>query len=215
MNIVIGNQKGGVGKSTLCILLANYLALVHEKESLILDLDFQSSITSLWEKDRANFDNPALYEVLDLDIGSFEKVKDKLHQVDGHVIIDLPGKMDDNELVPIYQCADLVICPFAYDKVSFESTLVFAQIVHHLNKRVPIAFIPNRLKAGVRYEIKTQVNAVLRKFGKVFPELPDRIAFQRIDTLSIPGDINAIVRMTFDAIHNHYLTVTGNTHGEN
>ena len=215
MNIVIGNQKGGVGKSTLCILLANYLALIHEKESLILDLDFQSSITSLWEKDRANFDNKALYEVVNLELDEFDHVKNKLRQVHGHVIIDLPGKMDDNELIPIYRFADLVICPFGYDKVSFESTLVFAQIVLHLNKSVPIAFIPNRLKAGVHYELKAQVNGVLKKFGKVFPELPDRIAFQRIDTLSIPGEIDAFVRITFDAIHNHHLTAAGRTHGEN
>ncbi len=216
MKIVIGNQKGGAGKSTLCILLANYLSLVHQDECLILDLDFQSSITSLWEKDRANFDNPALYEVVDLELEAFEKVKDKLKQVNGQVIIDLPGKMDDNQLIPIYQSAELVICPFAYDKVSFESTLVFTQIVQHLNKSVPIAFVPNRLKAGVRYEIKTQVNKVLCKFGKVFPELPDRVAFQRIDTLGIPEEIKPIVCSTFGAIHHHYLTGTNKkSHGEN
>jgi chromosome partitioning protein len=215
MNIVIGNQKGGVGKSTLCILLANYLTIVQESECLILDLDFQRSISSLWNRDRSNFDNPALYEVLDIELEAFANFKDKLQQVDGHVIIDLPGKMDDNELIPIYQCADLVICPFAYDKVSFESTLVFAQIVKHLNKTVPLAFIPNRLKSGVRYEIKSQVNEVLRKFGKVFPELPDRVAFQRIDTLSIPEDIEDLVHKTFDAIHNLHLTVIKPHHGEN
>ena len=215
MNIVIGNQKGGVGKSTLCILLANYLALVQEAECLILDLDFQSSISSLWNRDRANLDNPSLYEVLDLELEAFKNFKDKLTQVDGHIIIDLPGKMDDNALVPIYQCADLVICPFAYDKVSFESTLVFAQIVRHLNKNVPIAFIPNRLKSGVRYDLKVQVNDVLRKFGELFPELPDRIAFQRIDTLSIPEEIEELVRKTFDAVHNHHLTVIKKHHDEN
>ena len=115
MNIVIGNQKGGVGKSTLCILLANYLTLVQESECLILDLDFQRSISSLWNRDRANLDNPSLYEVLDLELEAFKNFKDKLQQAEGHVIIDLPGKMDDNELIPIYQCADLVICPFACD----------------------------------------------------------------------------------------------------
>ena len=115
MNIVIGNQKGGVGKSTLFILLANYLALVQDSECLILDLDFQSSISSLWNRDRANFDNPSLYEVLDLELEAFKNFKYKLNQSEGHVIIDLPGKMDDNKLIPIYQCADLVICPFACD----------------------------------------------------------------------------------------------------
>ena len=164
MNIIIGNQKGGVGKSTLCILLANYLSLIRNSECLILDLDFQGSIRSLWEKDRANFDNPPLYEVLNFDLTSFEKFKDQLHQVTGHIIIDLPGKMDDNALVPVYQSADLVLCPFSYDKICFESTGVFAQVIRHLNKEVPMVFIPNRIKAGVKYEILTKVNEVLSGF---------------------------------------------------
>ncbi len=205
MKIVIGNQKGGAGKSTLCVLLANYLSLLHKVECLILDLDFQSSIASLWEKDRANFDNEPLYEVVDLDLDGYEGIENKLNDVDGHIIIDLPGKMDDNELIPIYQSAELVICPFAYDRVSFESTLVFTQIIKHLNSVVPLIFIPNRLKAGVRYETKTQVNEVLSKFGYLCPELPDRIAFQRINTLSIPEDIKTSVSVVFDKIYHKFL----------
>jgi len=214
MKTVIGNQKGGAGKSTLCVLLANYLSLVHKSECLVLDLDFQSSIASLWEKDRANFDNEPLYEVVDLDLEGYAAIQDKLNDVDGHVIIDLPGKMDDNELIPIYQNAELVICPFAYDKVSFESTLVFAQIIKHLNASVPIVFVPNRLKAGVKYETKTQVNEVLLKFGKVSPVLPDRIAFQRINTMSIPEEISDVVADTFDMIYNEFLVSDVLTNGK-
>lgn len=205
MKIVIGNQKGGAGKSTLCVLLANYLSLIQKENCLILDLDFQSSIASLWEKDRANFDNDPLYEVVDLDLEGFAEIQHKLQDVEGHVIIDLPGKMDDNELIPIYQSAELVICPFAYDKVSFESTLVFAQIIKHLHADVPIVFIPNRLKAGVKYETKTQVKEVLLKFGRVSPELPDRIAFQRIDTMCIHEEIKGVVSTVFDMIYHEFL----------
>lgn len=208
MNIVIGNQKGGVGKSTLCILLANYLSLLHNSECLILDMDFQSSISSLWEKDRANFSNPALYEVLDLELDAFGKIKDKLIDANGHFIIDLPGKMDDNELIPIYHCANLVLCPFTYDKICFESTLVFAQVIRHLNKEVPIVFMPNRVKAGVRYELKTKVNEVLTSFGTVSPEFPDRVAFQRIDTLSVPVDIEDLVGAVFGGIYQNHFTKT-------
>ena len=205
MNIVIGNQKGGVGKSTLCILLANYLALDQHKECLILDMDFQHSISSLWEKDRANFSNPPLYEVADLDLGDFRDIRDKLAEATGHFIIDLPGKMDDNQLVPIYHAADLVLCPFTYDKICFESTLVFAQIIRHLNKKVPIIFLPNRVKAGVRYGLKTRVHEVLAKFGHVTKEFSDRVAFQRIDTLSIPEEVLDVVNGVFGDIYNGFI----------
>ena len=208
MNIVIGNQKGGVGKSTLCILFANYLSLIHETSCMILDLDFQSSISSLWENDRSNFSNPPLYEVLDLELEAFGKIQDKLIEANGHFIIDLPGKMDDNELVPIYKAANLVLCPFTYDKITFESTLVFAQVIRHLNKNVPIVFLPNRVKAGVRYELKSKVHAVLSRFGTVCPEFSDRVAFQRIDTLTIPEDIDDLVKSVFGSIYNQFFIKT-------
>lgn len=205
MNILIGNQKGGVGKSTLCILLANYLSLIQKKDCLILDMDFQSSINSLWEKDRANYDNPPLYDVVVIELNSFAEVKKKIQKVKGAVLIDLPGKIDDNLLIPVYQSADLVICPFAYDKITFESTATFAQLVRHLNKKVPLVFIPNRLKSTVKYEIKSKVNEILGTFGQVAPELPDKVAFQRLDTISIPDDIEEHIRNSFDPLFNDYI----------
>ena len=41
--IVFANQKGGVGKSTLCILFANYLAW-KGKSVCIIDTDLQKTI---------------------------------------------------------------------------------------------------------------------------------------------------------------------------
>ena len=194
-----------MGKSTLCILLANYLSLIQKKECLILDMDFQSSIHSLWEKDRANYDNPPLYEVVVIELNSFPEIQKKISTVDGPILVDLPGKIDDNLLIPVYQSADLVICPFAYDKITFESTATFAQVVRHLNKKVPLVFIPNRLKAGVRYDIKSKVNEILDTFGQVTPELPDRVAFQRLDTVSIPDEITDQIQMVFEPICNQYI----------
>ena len=205
MNIVIGNQKGGVGKSTLCILFANYLALEQHVECLILDMDFQHSITAVWEKDRANFDNPPLYEVVELELSNFVGIREKLSEANGHFIIDLPGKMDDNQLIPIYRAADLVLCPFTYDKICFESTMVFTQIIKHLNKKVPVLFVPNRVKSGVRYELKSNVHKALSKFGRVIGEFSDRVAFQRIDTLSIPEDISDLVKGVFGGIYNSFI----------
>ena len=49
--IVFANQKGGVGKSTLCILLADYLAY-WKKDVCIIDTDLQQSATLQREQDR-------------------------------------------------------------------------------------------------------------------------------------------------------------------
>ncbi|MGL4734476.1 MAG: ParA family protein [Enterovibrio sp.] len=44
--ISFANQKGGVGKSTLCIQLAFYLALKKKKRVLVLDMDGQGNTSS-------------------------------------------------------------------------------------------------------------------------------------------------------------------------
>ncbi len=205
MNIVIGNQKGGVGKTTHAILLSNYLVLEKKQELLILDLDFQRSIKTKWEKDLELFDNEPLYEVLQLDLTEISSIFVNLGNVDGNIIFDLPGKIDDDNLVTVYQKADLVLCPFSYDKLTFESTLVFAQVVRHLNEKVPIVFLPNRLKKSVNYRIKVQVNQLLSQFGKIAPEVSDRIAIQRLDCFSISEEANQAIKSAYDFIISEYL----------
>lgn len=44
--ISFSNQKGGVGKSTLCIQQAFYLTLIEKKKVLVLDMDGQGNTSS-------------------------------------------------------------------------------------------------------------------------------------------------------------------------
>ena len=205
MNIVIGNQKGGVGKTTHAILLSNYLVLEKQRELLILDLDFQGSIKNKWDQDLEIFDNEPIYEVLQFDLELFSSYFDKLNNINGYVVIDLPGKIDDNNLVTVYQQADVVICPFSYDKLTFESTIVFAQVIRHINMDVPIVFLPNRLKSTVNYSIKEKVNEVLSGFGQVAPEIADRITLQRLDCFTISSDSKEVVKDAYQWIYNSFL----------
>jgi chromosome partitioning protein len=205
MNIIIGNQKGGVGKTTHAILLANYLSLEKQKELLILDMDFQGSIKTKWDQDLEIFDNEPLYEVVQLDLESFSSIFDKLNSTAGYVLIDLPGKIDDNNLVLVFEQADVVICPFSYDKLTFESTIVFAQVIKHINMEVPIIFLPNRLKATVNYSIKKQVDQALSEFGTIAPVIPDRISLQRLDCFTISENALNAIEKTYEFIYNAYL----------
>ena len=52
MIILFGNQKGGCGKTTNCIQFANYL-VEKGKEVLVLDLDFQRSLSDRRKEDIA------------------------------------------------------------------------------------------------------------------------------------------------------------------
>lgn len=53
MIIVIGNQKGGAGKSTFTLLLANYLTMVKKRKVCIMDMDYQQSLSAKYEKARS------------------------------------------------------------------------------------------------------------------------------------------------------------------
>ena len=127
MKIVFGNQKGGVGKSTLCIMLTNYLTLVKDKEAVVLDMDFQKSIEERRLRDAGSFKGEMPYEVLAVDTGDYPQYAAQLNKIDDIVIIDLPGRLDDETLIPILKEADYVICPFDYEMSVFVSTMTFAK----------------------------------------------------------------------------------------
>lgn len=63
--IVFANQKGGVGKSTLCILLADYLAY-WKKDVCIIDTDLQQSATLQREQDKQTFGEEEPYSIQSL-----------------------------------------------------------------------------------------------------------------------------------------------------
>lgn len=206
MKIVVANQKGGVGKSTTCILLANYLALEKKDNVIILDMDFQDSIYSRWEKEKELYANDPLYEVIKMEVEEYPKYKVHIDSLQGgHVIMDMPGRLDTNELIAVYQDAEVIVCPFAYEKMTFESTMFFVQVAKHVNPQVKIVFLPNRLKSSVNYELKAAVDEQLAQFGTVAPALPDRVGFQRIDTVSISSDIRGVLDNSFGYIYNEYL----------
>ena len=66
--IVFANQKGGVGKSTLCMLFANYLAW-KKQDVCLIDTDLQKTIMMQRKKDREIYeDMEEPYTVQDLDV---------------------------------------------------------------------------------------------------------------------------------------------------
>ena len=63
MIILIGNQKGGAGKSTLTLLLANFLTSQKNCNVTVLDMDYQQSLVEKFERAKL-LENPEAYQVL-------------------------------------------------------------------------------------------------------------------------------------------------------
>lgn len=205
MIIIIGNQKGGCGKSTLVLLLANYLTLVKKCKVTVLDTDYQQSVSQKFQKAKI-LENVEPYEVLALELETYPDMREVIAANPKDIaLIDLPGKLDDDGLLPVFKSADLVICPFAYDEFSFESTILFSVVLRKINPEVRIVYVPNRVKANVKYETQTDVDAQLAKFGVVTQALPDRIDFQRVNTFQIPISVYPVILPVFDKIFKDHI----------
>jgi chromosome partitioning protein len=201
MNILIGNQKGGCGKSTLALLLANFLTRVKGVKVTLIDMDYQQSISQKYEKAKV-LENKEPYEVIAASLAHYPVIRGLIRETEKEVVLlDLPGKLDDDGLIPVFQSADLVICPFAYDEFSFNSTILFSVVLRKLSPEVPIMYVPNRVKANVRYETQLEVNTQLEKLGELTPPLPDRIDFQRVNTFMTPLAVVPILIPVFDKLY--------------
>jgi chromosome partitioning protein len=204
MNIIFGNQKGGVGKSTLCIMLANYLTLVKKKQVLVIDMDFQKSINEQRKFDltkNPERENSKPYEILVMDTEDYPKYAEQLKKLNDYILIDLPGRLDDESLIPILKDAHYIICPFFYEIKSVLSTLNFSKFVKFLDKNKAIFFVPNRLKAGTKYETKEDVDALLLGVGTITNGISDRVTLSRLSTFDITDEQKGIVEEVFDFLY--------------
>ncbi|MGF7079720.1 AAA family ATPase [Mucilaginibacter sp. UYCu711] len=205
MVIIIGNQKGGAGKSTLTLLLANYLALAKKCELTVMDMDYQQSLAQKYEKAKV-LENDEPYQVIAAGLEHFPDMAEVLGQNKNHIIlVDLPGKLDDDGLIPLFEAADLVLCPFAYDEFSYESTILFSVVLRKINPDVAIIYIPNRIKANVKYETQLEVNEQLAHFGEISDKIPDRIDVQRTNTQQTQLSVYPVIVPVFSKIFEQYI----------
>jgi chromosome partitioning protein len=205
MIIIIGNQKGGAGKSTLTLLLANFLTIAKKCKVTVIDMDYQQSIWQKYEKAKL-LENAEPYEVIAAELDQYPTLYEIFNASPKEItLIDLPGKLDDDGLIPVFQSADLVICPFSYDEFTFESTVLFSVVLGKINARVKVVYVPNRIKANVKYETQIDVDEQLANFGLVTTAIPDRIDFQRVNTFNTPLAIYPVIIPVFDEIYKDHI----------
>ncbi|NRF37558.1 ParA family protein [Pedobacter foliorum] len=206
MIILIGNQKGGVGKSTFTLLLANYLTQLRYCKVTVLDLDPQQSIVQQYQKAKL-LENKEPYEVRSASLEDFPTLLPALHlNPEELTLIDLPGRLDEDGLIPVVSSADLVLCPFCYDEFSFGSTVLFSVVLQKINPELELAYIPNRMMANLSDDTLQEVDRQLGKFGLVTYGLPDWIDFQWVNTLHTPEIVLPLVRRVMDQLFTRYLS---------
>ena len=132
IKVVFANQKGGVGKSTLCILFADYLAW-KGRPVCVIDTDLQKSVLMQRRKDAAihsGQDEP--YGVQDFDVAepdAMRQLVDSASEVEGFVLFDTPGNVSQDGLLPLFAGADFIVCPFDYEDKTLDSTGTFVSVL--------------------------------------------------------------------------------------
>ena len=208
--IVFANQKGGVGKSTLCMLFANYLAF-KRKDVCIIDTDLQKTILMQRRKDSTVFvDQEEPYSIQDFDIDdptAVQQLMESAAQVEGYVLFDSPGTVSEDGLVPMFVNADYIICPYEYEEKTLDSTGVFIQVMNQLRQSYPqmkakLFFVPNKIdvRIGTSEEMRMwkQTDEIFANFGKVTPRVTSRATLKRINTFELTNQQRDAVKDAFD-----------------
>jgi chromosome partitioning protein len=187
--ILFSNIKGGVGKTTLSAHFTEYLA-EHEYPVAAVDADLQASLSRHRERDvKEDPKRPLPWEVIKLNTFDGEKVKavvKKLKQVDGIIVVDCPGNLNDNNLSILFEAADFIVVPMAFDIDTIDATNIFINVVKKRSK-AKLLFLPNRINVseGRAQDLIIQEKNIkdLNKVGKVMPRIKQSVVIKRYTTI--------------------------------
>ena len=206
--IVFANQKGGVGKSTLCILLADYLAY-WKKDVCIIDTDLQLSATLQREQDKQTFGEDEPYSIQSFEVSNPKTMlalMENAQSQDGFVLFDAPGTIKDDGLAPMFIYADYIICPYEYEPKSLTSTRTFIKAIYRLRQLNPqmkaqIFFVPNKVDARMgtheEQELWREMDAEFSQCGIVAPPVGYRAQMKRVNTYYVPLPLKHAVYESF------------------
>lgn len=215
MVITLANQKGGVGKSTVTMLLANWLT-ARNHSVLVLDVDAQSTITNQRTRDKESFNSQEFfYEVIPFDIKQpIEDIAQVLTILSEDnkgtfIIADAPGNLSDNGLIPFLTLADVIICPFQYERKSLDSTgtfmLVLQKLLEKYSKGTTQIYLPNRVKLGTGTKAEKEefakIEEVFKRYGLVAPILRELQCLARVNSISLNKEQDQAVVECFNWIY--------------
>lgn len=214
--ILLGNQKGGCGKTTTCVLLAGQFVLNHKTRLVVLDADPQRSIVKKQEQDRERYPQlQPLFQVvpctqLDNEAATMELIR-AMREEDFDFIIDTPGSLSLQGMLPLIFEADAIVTPIQLEKTCINSTNAFIEMIAKVAKMngrdemPPMYFLPNQFnkKWGRKDELQEQLEMLdhYSTIGTVLPKIPNSAEIQRYSTLFLTDKQHEIVDRPFDMLY--------------
>lgn len=149
--VAVSSQKGGVGKSTLTVLLASYLHFVKGYEVAVVDCDSpQHSLYLEREREIKDCEESEFLRKQVFDV--FQKTQKRAYPIlmsslndalataqeylDGNSIpdflfFDLPGTINNFDVVDILRNVHYVFCPMTADRYALESGISFCNYINN------------------------------------------------------------------------------------
>lgn len=186
--VAMCNQKGGVGKSAMTILLAGYYHYLKGLNVAVVDCDYpQYSLIRLKERDMRTVENSEYfkqqminqwnriqkkaYPIVGAEAEKARDAADKLAKEGDYdlIIVDLPGTVNSRGVFNTIVNMDYVITPIAPDRIVMQSSLAFSTTVIDYSKErkdVPIKdflFFWNKKDGRASTEVFDTYNLIMKK----------------------------------------------------
>lgn len=186
--IALSNQKGGVGKSTMTVLLASYFHYVKGKNVAVIDCDYpQFSIKALRSRDMKNVERSEFlqqllcrqyertgkkaYPVLTSGPGKVLETADRLSGNSDILFFDLPGTVNTPGILEAIINMDYVFTPVVQDRMVMQSSLSFVATLRDFIRQYPeaplkeILLFWNKIDGRVSREVYRHYNEIFEKIG--------------------------------------------------
>jgi chromosome partitioning protein len=214
--IAFANMKGGVGKSSLCIALANYLTMA-KIPVVVVDADLQQTIATLREDEKQEYqDTPEPWRILSLDtsysndkekkniIEGIKKTLAKLKSVPATILIDCPGNASDDAIKYIYNAADVVVVPMDFTRITVNTTKTFAEMLQTMKSsklmKANVYFQPNKYDERRKQLQRDEVKHIFKEYGYMGTRVNNRSDIERISTYAFPSKVRGFFRYPFEAL---------------
>lgn len=214
--VTFANQKGGVGKTTLCVLFAHYLVAKGVRVR-VFDCDAQLSIYRRRMADVDRYGQDAVtFPVEKCRFDNLEQVRALLDEAFNNkdydvTLIDTPGNVTDKNTATLLTNSDILVIPFHYDKTTLSSTSLFIIGLekHKRNLAKPtrtnLFLIPNLHdgRVGTRDELKLwdEARDTYSRYGTVTPKVSRKADMERYSTVMFFDQQAKLVIPVFDKIY--------------
>lgn len=214
--ITYANQKGGVGKTTLCALFASYLVSKGHRVA-VFDTDPQQSIAKKRASDIEVYSGCQVpYAVYSFSLNNEKALISLIGNIrgSGHfdfVLFDSAGSLTDQTLLALFANTDYLLTPFHYDYLSVPSTAVFIALIVKLRKslgqqmKTRHYLIPNlddpRVGTSEEKALWAETEEKFSRHAVITPRIGKRATMERFSTMSEMDEQMVVVSPAFESIY--------------